>query len=220
LDGQAGEEFKDGLMTKTPTLRQFHRGCIAFRSHEKRDAIYKTGIFLVTHNWGSPAQMADGLGALLLASNQTFYRYGSFDFQRLEDTIAADQHRLAAFRSRDILDYVPSDDESIRLLFDRFLRALEVCEGPKKGARSPVIVAKALHGLAPRFFPLWDQRIANAYGCPFTQRPSKEYVLFMSKMKDFAKQLVSAGLVSDDGGRTLLKCIDEYNYAKYTKAWI
>jgi hypothetical protein len=207
-------------MTENPTLPQFHRGCLAFRSHERRDAIYKTAIFLVTHHWGNPAQMADGLGVLLLAWNQDFYRHGSFDFQRLEDTIAADQQRLHAFRTRDILDYVPADDESIRLLFDRFLRALEICEGSKKGARSPVAAAKALHVLAPRFFPLWDQRIANAYGCPYTQQPSKKYALFMAKMRDFAKQMVSAGLISDDGGRTLLKCIDEYNYAKYTKAWI
>jgi hypothetical protein len=182
--------------------------------------MYKTATFLVRHYWGNPAEMADGLGVLLLTWNQAFYRYGPFDFQQLEDTIAADQQHLHAFRTRDILGYVPADDESIRLLFDRFLRALQICEGPKKGTNSPVAAAKALHLLAPRFFPLWDQRIANAYGCRYTQQPSEKYVLFMAKMKDFARQLVSAGLTTDDGGRTLLKCIDEYNYAKYTKVWI
>ena len=65
--------------------------------------MYKTAMFLVGHFWGSPGDMADSLGVLLLTWNQAFYRYGPFDFEKLEAAIAMNQERLEAFRARDIL---------------------------------------------------------------------------------------------------------------------
>jgi hypothetical protein len=71
-----------------PTQDQLENGCAAFRQHERRDAMYKTATFLVDHYWGRPVEMADGLGVLLLTWNQAFYRYGAFDFGKLEGCIA------------------------------------------------------------------------------------------------------------------------------------
>ena len=94
-------------MTKTnaPSPDEFRRGYMAFQQHERRDAMYKTAIFLVNHFWDHPADIADSLGVLLLTWNQAFYRYGPFDFQRLEKVIATKQPVLDSFRSRDILTY-------------------------------------------------------------------------------------------------------------------
>src|SRR5690348_13105033 len=77
-----------------PTAMQLARGCNAFGQHEQRDAMYKTATFLVGHFWGRPAKMADSLGVLLLTWNQAFYRYGSFDFGRLEQCIAENLRAL------------------------------------------------------------------------------------------------------------------------------
>ena len=70
-----------------PSREEFINGYKKFEEYEKRDAMYKVATFLVSHFWGKPAEMADGLGVLLLTWNQAFYRYGIFDFDRLEECI-------------------------------------------------------------------------------------------------------------------------------------
>jgi hypothetical protein len=81
----------------------------------------------------------------------------------------------------------------------------------------PVSVAKALHLLAPTFFPLWDDKIAKGYQCHYSCNPSGQYLKFMTISKNMVESL--RGKV-DARGSTLLKVIDEYNYAKFTKGWI
>jgi hypothetical protein len=202
-----------------PTLREFSRGCKAFQTHEHRDAMYKTASFLVEHFWGKPRQIADGLGVLLLTWNQAFYRYGPFSFDQLERCIKRNSDALGRFRPRHILDFVARDATSIRYLFREFLAALAIADGPRKGVRSPVAASKALHLMAPSFFPLWDDKISRSYRCHYSKNPDEKYVLFFLKMRSFAAALprsMSGGLRE----KTLLKLIDEYNYAKYTKGWI
>jgi hypothetical protein len=135
----------------------------------------------------------------------------------LEKCIAKNQAFLEAFRRRSILTHSLDDDSQIRSLFQKFLDALRICEGKCKGRASPVSVAKALHLLAPGFFPLWDEKIAKAYDCYYDDDPPGQYMAFFLKTKAMAEALAPQVNV---GGRTLLKLIDEYNYAKYTKGWI
>jgi len=206
-------------MIQVPTTEDFQRGCSTFQAKEKRDAMYKTATFLIDHFWGQAPEIADSLGVLLLTWNQAFYRYGAFDFHLLEEAIADNQTQLGAFRVRDILSYSTEEDVAIKLLFNRFMVALQICEGAKKGTQSPVSAAKTLHLLAPRFFPLWDLKIANAYGCRYAHNPSDQYVRFIGKTKGLAERLAEAAQVFGSG-KSLLKLIDEYNYAKYTKGWV
>jgi len=201
-----------------PSALEFQQGYIAFQQYEKRDAMYKTATFLVDHFWGKPSEMADGLGVLLLTWNQAFYRYGLFDFDKLEECISNNQELLDRYRERDILSYSVRDDQSIRYLFQQFLAALRRCEGKKTGAKSPVGVSKALHLLARGFFPLWDTKIAHAYDCQYTYKPTEKYLIFVGKMKQVAEEL--HGVATQPANKTLLKLIDEYNYAKYTKGWV
>ena len=194
-------------------VSELKAGYKAFQDREVRDAMYKTASFLVKHFWGNPREMADGLGVLLLTWNQAFYRYGLLDFSALENCIVRNQQTLDSFRNRNILSYTPDDDNVINRLYKEFLEALQIADGKAKGRRSPVAVAKALHLLAPAFFPLWDDKIARAYDCHYQYSP------FMQKMKTLTEVLEPA--VDLQGtGKTLLKLIDEYNYAKFTKQWI
>ena len=201
-----------------PSPDEFRKGYMAFQQHERRDAMYKTATFLVNHFWGHPADIADSLGVLLLTWNQAFYRYGPFDFQRLEKVIATKQPVLDSFRSRDILTYSSADDAAIKSLFAEFLSALQICEGSKKATRSPVAVAKALHLLAPRFFPLWDVKIAIAYGCRYSADPAGTYLRFIVEIRDLAQAILHTHI--DNTSKTVVKLIDEYNYARFTKGWI
>src|SRR5207244_13488329 len=95
---------------------------------------------------------------------------------------------------------------------------LRIKEEKKNDWQSPVAVAKELHLLAPNFLPLWDDKIARAYDCYYNVHPDQRYVAFAYKMRALARQLQEH--VPADFGRTFLKLIDEYNYAKYTKGWI
>jgi len=202
-----------------PSSYEFEKGYRAFQQYEKRDAMYKTASFLIDHFWGQPSEMADSLGVLLLTWNQAFYRYGPFDFDALEKCISRNHHTLDGYRRRNILSYVPADDESIGILFEQFLSALEICEGKKVHTRSPVAVAKGLHLLAPSFFPLWDNQIARGYDCHYAYNPKGKYLIFIAKIKQVAEKL-QGSIDMQATGKTLIKLIDEYNYAKYTKTWI
>jgi len=197
---------------------EFERGYHAFQAREARDAMYKTATFLVEHFWGQPRDMADGMGVLLLTWNQAFYRYGSFDFALLEDALRANMPVIEELRPRYIQSLQEADEPTIKRLFMLFLDALRIKEGNKKDCESPVAVAKALHLLAPRFLPIWDDKIARAYACHYNQYPDRKYVTFAYKMKALERQLQEH--VPPDCGRTFLKLIDEYNYAKHTRGWI
>jgi hypothetical protein len=202
-----------------PSQTEFKKGSLASQRHEKRDAMYRIASFLVEHFWGKAADIADGLGVLLLTWNQALYRYGQFDFGCVEQCIKKHQALLETFRSRNIRSFGSADEQIVATLFDDFLDALRIVDGSKAGTKSPVATAKALHLLAPAFFPLWDNKIARAYGCHYTFKPAAKYIRFMEKTQAFAKTLGSS-IGEGENGRTLLKLIDEYNYAKYTKHWI
>ncbi|MCJ7496694.1 MAG: hypothetical protein MUO78_00980 [candidate division Zixibacteria bacterium] len=198
-------------------LEEFKRGYEKFEEHEKRDAMYKVAKFLVFNFWGKPPEMADGLGVLLLTWNQAFYRYGIFDFDKLEKCVTDNLRKIETFRTRDITSLSNSDEDDIKELFDEFLKALQIDSGKKQETTSPVAVAKALHLLAPKFFPLWDYKIAKAYKCYYNEKPAEKYIIFCKKTKTVADQLRNYVHRSE---KTIVKLIDEYNYSKYTKGWI
>lgn len=205
-------------MSQNPISPQnLEEGCLAFQRWERRDAMYKVATFLVEHFWGKPTQVAEGLGVLLLVWNHAFYRNGPFDFDALEKCIQANQTKLDGFRSRDVLSYSPTDDLEVKRLFEQFLEALRICDGKCKGRGSPVGVAKALHLLAPAFFPLWDEKIARAYRCYYNLDPAGQHIAFLRMTRETAQALAPHVRLQ---GKTLLKLIDEYNYAKHTKQWI
>lgn len=200
-----------------PSRDEFVRGCQQYEAHEKRDAMYRVATFLVSHFWGSPADMADGLGVLLLTWNNAFYRYGLFDFDELERAIANNMNTLDALRHRDILSFSGADEKKVEELFPTFLQALQILDGTAKGRKSPVGASKALHLLAPAFFPLWDAKIADAYGCAYYHDPVKQYIRFCRITRQIAEAVQDYMPIQ---GKTLVRLIDEYNYSKYTQGWI
>ena len=203
-----------------PTKKEFIKGIEEFEKREKRDAMYKVATFLVHHFWCNPSDMADGLGVLLLTWNQAFYRYGNFVFDKLEECIKNNLEKLKKFRDRDITTFSESDESDIKSMFTEFMESLKIASGKMRGRKSPVATAKALHLLAPNFFPLWDDRIAKVYGCYYNNYPAEKYIQFMKLMKEFAEKVKHYVDSSKYQNKTLLKLIDEFNYSKYTKGWI
>ena len=213
------------------------RGSQEFVQQERRDSMYKVATFLVNHFWYEPSDIADGIGVLLLVWNQAFYRYCNFalDFEGLEKFLKENKKAIQELRHRDISSFNKADMHLIRELFDALLDALKC--GNKKSA---VAVSKALHLLAPNFFPLWDVEISKAYGCYWydSHAASEKYLRFMIVMRDVSERIVVTYMNKNNVSReiaietirkqvslnlpfvkSLLKIIDEYNYAKHTKKW-
>lgn len=204
---------------ETPTIEEFTAGYLAFQQREKRDSIYRVATFLIEYFWGQPAEMADSLGVLLLTWNQAFYRYGPFDYDVLEECLQRHMKPLESFRRRDVLSHSSQDALAVTQLFESFRGALQIVEGKKAGAKSPVSAAKALHLLAPGYFPLWDEAIAIAYQCRYADKPAEKYLRFLEISRDMIS-ILSIDAHENQSGKTMLKLIDEYNYARYTKGWI
>ena len=280
-----------------PNQEDFCNGYKEYERHEKRDAMYKIATFLISHYWGKPSEMADALGVLLLTWNQSFYRYGYFDFELLEKCITDNLKKIESFKSRDIASFSTSDEQNMKDLFNKFNEALRIdsirfsdrnrkkkytkknlqrilnelginfsgtnlkelyislksskiknaidfVKGPQKDSieitiselpleekqklmsldkkmkiimKSPVSVAKALHLLAPKFFPLWDAEIAKHYKCNYDTNPADNYISFCKITKTMADGVKDYDIRSD---RALIKLLDEYNFSKYTKKWI
>src|SRR6266404_1091106 len=120
------------------TVAEFMRGCKAYTRHEyDRGAMYKVAASIVKNSWGKPADMADGLGVLLLTWNQAFYRYGTFSFEALEHCIRRNLRPLRSCRRRDILTLSVEDEEMVGRLFRDLLVALQIHAGKSKGRKSP-----------------------------------------------------------------------------------
>lgn len=201
-----------------PNPEDFRAGYESFRTNEARDAMYKVATFLISHFWSEYSKMTDALGVLLLTWNQACYRYGSFSFDKLEKCLKNNWQTIERFREREIFCLSESDKDDIVKLFEEFLEALKIAEGKSKGKKSPVAVAKALHLLAPKFLPLWDNKISKAYKCHYAKKPAAKYLLFCNKMQIVAEAVRNYDNIPKDV--TILKVIDEYNFAKYTKKWV
>ncbi|MBA7564413.1 hypothetical protein ES695_17690 [Candidatus Atribacteria bacterium 1244-E10-H5-B2] len=197
-----------------PSQEEFLQGIEEFKRREPKDAIYEVSSFFISHFWKDLYNMTIGTGAFLLSYNQAFYRYGIFDFDRLESCIRANLFKLSIFRKRHIADLLESDEKNIAELFKEFLEALQIDSGRMKGRKSPVSVSKALHILAPDFFPMWDYKIARAYGYDYYKSPDEKYILFCRTIRIFANRVKGYATHSD---KTLVKLIDEYNFEKYTR---
>jgi hypothetical protein len=148
------------------SLSDLDIGCRAYEELEPRDSIYRVSTFLVSEWWADPARLGDALSVLLLVWNAVFYRFGEFDEQMLEDVLRQSAVKLNAFRQREISSFSEADEEDAQRVFISLSKALR---RTRDGVESPVSAGKALHLLAPNFFPLWDQYIAPAYGCPYTE---------------------------------------------------
>lgn len=201
-----------------PTPEEFLKGYESFREHDPRNAMYEVASFFVSHFWGNFREMSNGLGVLLLTWNQGYYRYGGLSFDELEECLENNWDAIEFFRNREIFSLSESDKVRVKDLFDTFLIALRRIDNKGSDTRSPVAVAKALHLLSPKFFPLWDETIANSYGCNYGSNPSDKFYLFCEKMKTFAETVNKYENNPEDV--TILKLIDEYNYTKYTRKWI
>jgi len=200
-----------------PSAQELAWACDLYQQKEQRDPMYRVATTWLETHWTQADRMADGLGVLLLTWNQAFYRFGVFSFQELQECLERNLDLLDRLRLRDIGDFTAEDAGPTMLLFEDFAAALRIASGKAQGRQSPIAVGKALHLLAPAFFPIWDRAIAKECGCSPGRHPARSYVRFCRVVRHVVDRLRQE---LGPTGRPLLKMLDEYYYVKFTKRWL
>ena len=89
--------------------------------------------------------------------------------------------------------------------------------------------SKALHILNPRFFMMWDDAIRRGYGCCENEEGYFDFLLRSQReiqevISTYTNDYPANGEISQRiyAGRvkSILKLLDEYNFAKYRRRWI
>lgn len=194
-----------------PTLDQLEKARTCFEAYEPRDLFYRAATELVSLALQGKTELSVGeaIAVLLKSWNAQYYRFHGFNaqhFNAIDNVIAIHRAALDAYRSRSIISMNTEDSDTIGKLFKDFELVL-----------GPVGAAKALHLLAPEFFPLWDREIAKGHGIYLANAGQNG-----SKYVDFMKIAVSKiqNVCPPSDLKTILKCIDELNYCRFTKGWI
>jgi len=116
------------------------------------------------------------------------------------------------------------EKDDIGNLYRQFLDSLKITiksknDNEEKESRSPVAVAKALHLLCPKFFPLWDDKIAKGYRCkwPSSEKSFDCYWKFLGLTAGQVRNLESDRENEfQHPNLSTLKLVDEYNYVHFT----
>lgn len=234
-------------MPQRPNIsyRDLLKACQIYAKKEQHAYVYPDSITKLQNNFGNSKLMAEAISDLLIIWHLNFYRFGMFSTDILEKCIATKLPLIQEFRLLNIRQLNLADPEVKKIdeLFTSFLDSTSGRNG-KFTRKSPTAVSKVLNLLAPKYFPLWDEAISKEYDCwwEYPDFGIIEYIKFMkltqsqcvdivteySKVHaisdfDVAEQRLIQECISISGtnyDRNLLKIIDEYNYAKYTKQWL
>lgn len=201
---------------------------------EKRDIAYNIARKIIEDNWEKNKKrysVTEGVAVLVLIWNMAAYRGSAPHFKELEKLIKNRETDLKEYRGREVQSFNSNDHQKVKTIFSEVLEATKY-----GGKRSPVGVAKALHILAPRFFPLWDGEIAESLGCGWGNDSPSMYINFIQKVKRSIQQITSdygrINKISEDMAKkkiieecsknsdyekSLLKILDEYFYEVFKK---
>jgi len=196
------------------TLLELERQCQAYERDEGGyDRYYAPSCSLVTfgiqhERWDC---ICGGISLLVYAWNAPFYR-NPFDYALLETSLRSHWLLLMAFRARPLSSLNSNDQLGIERIFNALTSALS----PGR-ARAQVSAAKALHVIAPTFFPMWDNSIAyDGYNCPYDEEPGAAYVAFCERIQERVASLQADwdSLAAEHWltQKPLLKRIDEFNF--------
>jgi hypothetical protein len=176
-------------------LRSTHEKYVQTVPNSYATAIRRVTTALINRN---TEELASAVADWLQDLNRQYFRFRPDEVTtlvgRLLTVLQKNMGSLVKFQARSVKSLTLSDKSEILQLFN-VLRAQ--C--------GPVGAGKALHVLAPTFFPLWDDKIAAGYG---VMRDDEGYFQFMNLVKGQVQHL------PDDivPGVSILKILDEYNY--------
>lgn len=197
---------------RTPEFDELESARVAYQADERRTLFYRTATELVelAFRGDLSLSLAQVLTVLLQRWNQPYERRSRFDTAHCADVerlLVEHGALLHVLRGRTIEAFSESDQPTVERLFHDFELVL-----------GPVGAARALHLLAPRYFPLWDRDIASAYLVSLLEpgENGERYCRFMRIVKEQCAALGGEQRI----GRNPLQALDEYNCWRQTMgAW-
>jgi hypothetical protein len=191
-----------------PTIAQLAQAVRRLET-ETGDPFYRVATELVelANQRKTKIKVSEALAVLLLTWNMSYFRFHPERRPRLvgdlDDQLARHKRALARFRSTCIESFSADNEGAARTVFESF-----------DGVLGAVGTAKALHLLAPRFFPLWDTKIANAY--ELRGHGADRYLSFINLVKRQCEVLGGIGAIERAVGCNALRALDTFNYRRYT----
>jgi len=144
-------------------------------------------------------ELASATAEWLRNINWQYYRFRPEEAatlaQRLKPILQREPETVLSFRERSIKTLMKSDEVEVLRLFGVF-----------RAECGPVGAGKAAHVLAPMFFPLWDNAIAQSYGVS----TESGYFQFMNAVRAQVCNLPE----EIAPGVPVLKALDEWNYLR------
>jgi len=199
-----------------PTAEELEDTHKRYQMDEARDVFYRAAsklldLALAERHAVLPKRgdltLAETMAVLLGSWNAPYYRFqkefNAGHVDEIERLLERHLDALLSLRDRSILTLKEEDGPGVQGLFEDFESIL-----------GRVGAAKALHLMAPRFFPLWDASIAqDGYGCALGKAGTNAdtYWRFMCVVKWQCEHMVLP-----DASSNPLKWLDEFNYRKWT----
>ncbi len=179
------------------TQEEFDQHLMEFDKLEKRGTFYPMFLNMIEKGFETEAFLF-----ILSTWNFAVFRYAmkDFDLKNFQKIVNDLRPYFNKFKDKSI-ETINLDDykKDITHLFD----ILSEIKGVQFTGSS-----KLMHLTIPNVFVMWDGYIRKAWG--FKKGNSEDYFNFLKKMQQEFKD------VQKRNGRTLAKCIDEYNYVKFT----
>ena len=141
------------------------------------------------------------------------------DPQELAEAINRNADLIASFNQTLIETDIDKRANDVKQVFSQLEKVKNL---------GPTGVSKVLHLVNPKFFVMWDGKIAKNYQ---VQRDPEGYLKFMAKMQKIGKDIVvkcskkyswkdpELELTRKYGKKPLTKLLDEYNWLK-TRKWL
>ncbi|MEO0090476.1 MAG: hypothetical protein ABIK40_04495 [candidate division WOR-3 bacterium] len=181
---------------------------------------------LIDEYWDKNLRTVSDVATLfLIAWNNAAFRYGGFKPDKLKGWVEENRDRIDGFRKREITSLNENDKKCIKEMYETLATCIL-----KTKKRQFIAAAKTLHILAPSFFPVWDNKVAE--GLRFRGIDADNYVKFCVALKDvlererenveklkkwYYKEFESTRFIYGYSQRTILKILDEYFYLKFTR---
>jgi hypothetical protein len=143
-----------------PTPEELNRARQLFESHEPRDLFYRLALHLLERARDDEGEFSvvEAVAVVLQTWNKRFsistgIKFDAQHCAHIESLLERHGEALVAYSQRSVESLREDEQQAIQTIFNDF----DIVVGP-------VGAAKALHVLAPRFFPLWDRPIAEGAG--------------------------------------------------------
>lgn len=189
-----------------PTAAELHAAHVVYEEQEPRAYAYRLARqFIASDAPGAEYTTVEAVDLLLRVWNPRAPQTRALTLAGVRGLLEETADARWAFADRHIATLTEVEHAAVAEIYGSFRNVL-----------GPVGASKALGALHPRFFPLWDTEIADAYVGANFRKEASYYLQFM----DYCIEQCTTNVAEAAFGDGLLKTLDEWNYCLWSNDWI